>query len=291
MSKLSAIRKTLINQEAKNPVCEIKFLEHTLIHPSTPTSFSEIGIKISSQVFHLQDFQVSAQMTEIQLYEIQQLHGIDVVAMTSNALCNENEISIEKEIVKKYFELGDTNKDIFLSKWQKLAKKWFKLDFPIFVEDESKIVNKCQMASNMIATISRIGPAEFIIVNNKIKNFIMDSPMFTFDEANVGLTVGIHKVGQFIGIKVLVDPMMAMSDNRILVGRATKQNSAGTYLLEQPLSITGPGETFQDPYSNYVKVQLTQRRALVSTRGAENLYITLNLEFKKKPLWRKIVRL
>ena len=287
----SAIRETLINHEAKEPICEIKFLEHTLLYPSTPTSFSEIGIKVSSMVFHLASFQVAASMTESQLYEVQQLHGIDVVAMTSNALCNENKISIEKEIVKKYFELGDANKDIFLTKWQKLAKKWFKLDFPIFIEDESKTANKCMMASNMISLISRIGPADFIIVNNKVKNFIMDSPAFTFDEAHVGLTVGIHKVGQFNGIKVLVNPMMPISDNRILVGRTTKHNSAGTYLLEQPINITGPNETLQDPSSNHVKVQLTQRRAVVSTRGAENLYITLYPEFKKKPLWRKIVRL
>jgi hypothetical protein len=291
MSKLSAIRQTLINHSSERPDCEIKFLEHTLIHPSTPTSFSEIGIKVASQVFILQTYNVSAQMTEAQLYELDKLHGIDIVSMTSNVLYNENEISIEKAITKKYFELGDTNKDIFLSKWQKLAKKWFKLDFPIYVEDESKIPAKCMMASNMIASISRIGPANFIIVSNKIKNFIMDSPMFTFDEANIGLTVGIHKVGQFNGIKVLVDPMMTMNDNRILVGRTTKDNSPGTYLLENPPVITDPTKTLQDPSSNNVKVQLTQRRAVVSTRGAENSYITLNLEFKKKPLWRKLARL
>lgn len=291
MNKLSAIRETLINHEAERPVCEIKFLEHVLTQSSTPKSFSEIGIKVTSQVFSLQTFQVSSQMSESQLYEIQTLHGIDVVSMVSNTLHNENEINIEKAIVKKYFELGDTNKDVFLSKWQKLVKKWFKLDFPIYVEDESKTAIKCQMASNMIAAISRIGPADFIIVNQKIKNFIMDSAMFTFDEVNVGLTVGIHKIGQFNGIKVLVDPMMPISDNRVLVGKATKNNTTGTYLLEKPVIITGPNETLQDPNNNYVKVQLTQRRAVVSTRGAENMYITLNLEFKKKPLWRKLSRL
>lgn len=137
-------------------------------------------------------------------------------------------------LYNKYYELALSNDKSFrkttLSGKTNFITKWLKGNNDLILETSNqsikKLTSKIIAYSNNIAFTSRLGAAEFIIINSKLADFIMDSPLFIFEDiSKIREAHMIHSIGSIAGIRVFVN--LESEENSILIGRNSKDTMTG----------------------------------------------------------------
>lgn len=200
-----------------------------------------------------------------------------------------------------YNTMGTKTSESMTTPRQLWFKKYFKnMKFPTYVYAKKDVdlsrllLTKILRASNIVATKSRRGPAHFVIVNPQVSSLLQDSSLFVYDNGispNISNGGSVYPVGSVAGLTVLVDPFMKWSETTILAGRCTKNGDTGTYLIEGDGEIGRGFEEVQSFDSLQSRLCLGSRRAFIATNGAESSYVKLDLVFKKKPWWRKLLKI
>lgn len=226
------------------------------------------------------------------------LHGINLDEQIASALINEDFSSKSKKLAEIYFELGkESSNDLYdriMSKnWlTKLIKKYRKLNIPTYIESHEELTKKILVYSNLVGTNSRKGPAKFLLTNGRVCSELMDSAMFIFDsgiKTNESSHIGIQYKGHINGLEVFLDPNMGFNDNRIVLGRKTKEQEPGVIYGEYKNSLYRIDVAAFPPQE---KISLLSN-FLISKVGnsVKNNYICMNVEFNKKPLWQKLLKI
>ena len=143
---------------------------------------------------------------------------------------------------------------------------------------QRKIFSKVLACANMIAIRGRRGNANFMVTNGQIATALQDSAGFiAAPMANTLNQVGgsLYPVGTIGGVAVYVDPNMAWSDNRVLVGRKGDGNSPG--LVFMPYLMAESVETIAEG-TMAPKIAVKSRFALVEAgHHPETNYITFGI--------------
>jgi hypothetical protein len=151
------------------------------------------------------------------------------------------------------------------------------------------------MNSNLIAKRSRRSGADFILCGRAVATLIQDSPNFNYNEINtISLSNGneINSIGNINGrISVFVDNNIAFSDNTIILGRITRENETGVYIVEDTSAREIIETSSWEGPSMIKKILLIERLAFVSMEKSHRNFIKFEVAFSKKPLWRKIFNL
>ena len=290
-------------ESTKNPILQISYMDITPQDPNN-TKFGdgeieEIKMGIFNKVINLSAINISSSYSTSLENDIKKLHGIDIEDTIKNRILNESDTAKNLHLAKLYAQLAKISKDEFIysSKWKRFIKKVFKkIEFPEYIGDNYSseavrtLIKKIIVHSNLLALRSRIGSADFIIVGSEIGSMIQDSKELVYKDTSKELNQnGIRMIGYIAGrIKVFIDPYMEFDDKSIILGKETKKNHPGVYFVynEEIGGFTEPA------YTNNLdkKIMLIERYSIVDVGdSAHRNFISFNVEFSKKPLWRKIL--
>jgi hypothetical protein len=128
---------------------------------------------------------------------------------------------------------------------------------------QRRILSKVLAAGNVVAQRGRRGPANFIVTNLQLATAIQDNAQFTVAPITNAINQNngsLYPVGTVAGMTVYVDPNMAYSDTRILVGRKGADEEPGLKFMPYMMaeSIQTIAEGTMSP-----KVAVKSRYALV----------------------------
>ena len=227
-----------------------------------------IGPKISSKSVAVGTIEVSTSLRRTEIEDIKANTGMDIVQKMESILVNELSQTISKQIVKKIFELGDTNRlaapgyggsasfggGAVPALSSGSVASIFDLDTSYVNANggiggetthavQRKLVTKLAHASNYIATEGRVGPAQYAITNGGLAASLMDIAGYTVNplKSKMNSQGQLYPVGTIGDIQIYVDPYQRYNDNRIVLGRKNNPDQPGLifvpYLMAQSISI------------------------------------------------------
>jgi hypothetical protein len=277
------------------------------------TQDNVMNLTLFNQSVEAKTFQVAAAVTREQVQDLKQF-GVDAVAQVEAVLANELTQSINKNILERLFKLGVKNHanisatqsvhfhlnladtataianfgDLTDSEGQPRTSDFDSTIAPTegatvsnsenIHTRQRKIFSKVLACANMIAIRGRRGNANFMVTNGQIATALQDSAGFiAAPMANTLNQVGgsLYPVGTIGGVAVYVDPNMAWSDNRVLVGRKGDGNSPG--LVFMPYLMAESVETIAEG-TMAPKIAVKSRFALVEAgHHPETNYITFGI--------------
>ena len=245
--------------------------------------YRTMGLQAFTKFVEAETFQVAATVTTEQIQDLNRQYGIDVVSMMENALVNEISQSINKHILSRAFALGWQNHSDFytvdgvnLNLTLNSSSTASTTGGARFIGKENtlttiplpalqnyggsasnfenqgtvqrRIQSKVLAAGNVIAQRGRRGPGNFVVTNLQIATALQDSAQFTFYPlANtINQNNGaLYPLGTIAGMTVYVDPNMAYSDTRVLVGRKGADEEPGLkfcpYLMAESIQTIAEG--------------------------------------------------
>ena len=245
------------------------------------TYYRQMGLKAYTKFVEAKTFQVAASVTTEQIQDLNKQYGIDVVSMIENALVNEVSQSINKNILSQAFALGwlnnsqmkvaegvtlnmtlDPGATASAVSYRGADNNSYSITVPAFsafagtggVTNENmytiqrRILSKVLAAGNVIAQRGRRGPANFIVTNLQLATAIQDNAQFTAAPLTNAINQNngsLYPVGTVAGMTVYVDPNMAYSDTRILVGRKGADEEPGLkfmpYMMAESIQTIAEG--------------------------------------------------
>jgi hypothetical protein len=192
-------------KKVNNDIVIVQFVDYQYSNPNAAN-----GINIFTKTIKLKRL-------DIPIDKFMQMDETKEAYLFYNTIKNE----INKEFIKIITELGDKHRvdspmdrlDIDISKLKKT--------YPDDSKDKigRRILSKCISSSSYIATDGRIGPAQWILSNNKTYKFVLDylsDSLLTYDDTS-NLLVG--------GMQYIIND--EIDDDIILVGRQNKIDQPG----------------------------------------------------------------
>jgi hypothetical protein len=274
--------------------------------------YRTMGLQAFTKFVEAETYQVAATVTTEQIQDLNRQYGIDVISMVENALVNDISQSINKHILSRAFALGWSNNQEFLDvQGANLnlnisnglvaagaatgayigkdavgvagvfpAEQDFAVGSATGMENQSsvqrRVYSKVLAAGNVVAQRGRRGPANFVVCNLQLGTALQDSAQFSW--APMANTVNqnngsLYPIGTVAGMTVYVDPNMAYSDNRILVGRKGADEEPGLkfmpYLMAESIQTIAEGTMAP-------KIAVKSRYALVEAgHHPQTQYFTL----------------
>lgn len=262
--------------------------------------YETLQLSTFSKFVELQTFRVSSKFNSGIEKDLHYYHGVSSASdMMIPVLQNEALSQRHKKLSEIYNELGDeSHKEILnQSKWKRFLVKLFpNLKFPVYtindsIEGSKILVSSIILRSNLISARSRRGAGDFVICNGFSGALIQDHPSFVYSEGDLrlsSLSSQIRFIGTIAGrIAVFVDPNKRFEDNTIIVGRKTKENEPGVYIVENKES--RKTDEMVDPVSFNKTIDLTERLSFVKVGNSNKNFLKFEVSFTKKPLWRKLL--
>jgi hypothetical protein len=285
--------ETAKHLETKNPVVTIPYLDQEL------TGENELKLVTKIKHVQLQTYTIKSSINESTMEDLKMFHAVDGESMVKSVLESESLVQRQKKLSDLYKELGEISENELLSKWQKTIKKIFPnikykkyLTNP-FKEGSELLVRSIVMNSNLIARRSRRSGADFILCGRAVATLIQDSPNFNYNDTNtISLSNGneINSIGNINDrISVFVDNNIAFSDNMILLGRITRDQETGVYIVEDTSAREIMETSSWEESSIIKKILLIERLGFISMENSHVNFIKYDVAFSKKPLWRKIL--
>lgn len=244
--------------------------------------YRTMGLQAFTKFVEAETYQVAATVTTEQIQDLNRQYGIDVISMVENALVNDISQSINKHILSRAFALGWSNNNEFLAvQGANLnlnlvagsggaaapsyigkdatneagaypATQDFDLSGSGSLENQAtvqrRVYSKVLAGGNVVAQRGRRGPANFVVTNLQLATALQDSAQFSW--APMANTVNqnngsLYPIGTVAGMTVYVDPNMAYSDNRILIGRKGADEEPGLkfmpYLMAESIQTIAEG--------------------------------------------------
>lgn len=102
-----------------------------------------------------------------------------------------------------------------------------------------RVATNIMLASNWIHQRGRYGAATFVVTNITVATALQSNAHYTFSpvDNNINQTSGqLYNIGTLAGLQVYVDPNMAATDCRVLVGRKGAKDEAGVFFCPYVLA-------------------------------------------------------
>lgn len=255
-----------------------------------PGEIPEVSLRGFSKFYEVQTFNVSSVVSREQQRQLNDAFGVDLSSQMISVLNNEDLMNAERKLKEKYDQLGTLSYDeVTMTKWKRRVSKIFKkLKFPVYVEQEH-LFRKILLYAQMIGVRSRMGAGNFVVVNSRLGTLLSDSP--GFEPSPVGMNLnshGIVNIGTISRLSVFVDSSMRWTDDRVIVGRTTKQNQTGVHLVMMDREYI----EMADPIDyGKIKTGIISRRCTIDTVNAEKNFFAFDVILRKAPWWRKLFKL
>jgi hypothetical protein len=261
--------------------------------------YGVLSLSTFSKFVELETFRVTSKMNQELEKDLSYFHGVDASSMMIPVLENEAAIQRYKKLSDVYNKLAEESQEEILkeSKWKRFLVKLFpNLKFPLYTNNDSIegskiLINSIIIRSNLIVTRSRRGPGDFVICSGFTGALIQDHPSFVYNEGDLRITSlssQIRFIGTIAGrIGVFIDPNKRFEDNTIIVGRRTKENEPGVYIVEN--KDAKETQEIIDPVSFNKTIAFMEKLAFVGVGNANRNFLKFEVLFTKKPLWRKIL--
>ena len=283
---MKEIKKRIFSKKLENPFAEITYL--TMVDEGKDEQgFGQMSIKPVRKTEKLETYRVKTKVSKEAVLDMEKLHGLNSInhqEMIKSVLENESSMMQQKLIRDMIAFAGEQSYKETYTKFQMFCHNWFGYVPKIRIKTEDKIFYKIISLSNLIATRSRRGPADYIIVSPGMGARIMDLPQFVHNDPNQpNLDMGtgnIYQSGNLANrISVLIDPNAAYNDNRIILGSNIKEAEEGIYhaYMEPTFETFEAVPTLEMPYITTV---LSQRMALIPTDNAHLRYLTFEITDK-----------
>ena len=274
----------------------ITYLDFTL-DPNNP-DYPHLKLSKKTKHIELVTYQVKSTIDENTIADLKIFHAVDGEEMIRSVLESESLTQRNKKLLDIYSILGEESADEIMNEWKKIIKKIFpKIRYKSYlinnsIEGSELLISNIISRSHLIGVRNRRGPANFIICNGAVGALIQDHPSFVRLENNVFSNTSneIRSVGS-IGenIEVFINPFQRFTDNTVIIGRKTQENEPGVYILENK----GAREIIETVMIEDNKIikskSLHEKLAFVHTKNSSRNFIKFEVEFTKKPLWKKIL--
>jgi hypothetical protein len=286
--------ETAIIVNAQNNIISLYYLDSELEKDlDSNIGLQSITFKHKQKVVNLETFKISAKINNSISNDLYQLHGLNAEDMTKDLLENEYTLKKNKKLYEKYYELSEKSRINELTKWQMFIKKIIpSVEFVKYFKKDSKegsesLCKQILLNSRKIAANSRMGEANFLVCSPSLSPYITESSLFTFDkmsEHSGPNNYSIYTIGKISDIRVFINPYLSINDNNIILGRFTKENENGVFLVEKR---GGHQTVIPDLESNtIIKLELMK---IAETDSAYKSFYNLKASFDKKPFWKKIL--
>jgi hypothetical protein len=252
--------------------------------------YGTFELETKQKVYQLESYRVSSTLTQGLSSDLSSLHGIDVNEMVVSTLENEAGANNQKLLLSKYYFLSEItrNNELRKSRWNRFLLRFIsESHFCFHFENYNDMIKKILFKSNFIGHKTRRGNADFIICPPKYATYIMESPNFVYRETReVSLSSGgIDFIGTIADkIQVFVDRNSDYSENRVIIGKKTKESESGVYFIQGDKST----EEFTDTMGDK-KITLIYRQAIISPEGSEISFDVIRVSDSKRPFWKKLL--
>lgn len=249
-----------------------------------------IGARMFSKMVQMGAYEATGAVTRQQLQDMP-LYGIDVLGGIIEAMQNEISQAINNRILDRLFRLGVENYkvqksyqgvdlNLFIGGATSASKalnqfggysKFVDLNnntvasynVPNAIQNtaaenitthQRRIMSRLLAASNLIASVTRRGRANWAVVNAQVLTALQDCSQFVVAPMTNTLAQGgeesLYFAGTLAGLQIYVDPNMKWNDNRVCVGRKAsvsnnKVNGSGVvfmpYILADQVQIVAEG--------------------------------------------------
>jgi hypothetical protein len=290
--------ETAKNLETAHGHGTITYLDFNLDSSTSDKDYPHLKLMTKTKHIELHTYQVKSRIDEEIIADLKIFHAVDGEAMVRSVLESESLLQRQKKLLDVYSVLSDATEKEIMTEWKKTLKKIFpKIRYKTYlindsIEGSRLLISSILSRSNLIAARSRRGPGNFIICNGQVGALIQDLPSFVYFENTVYSNTSdkIRAIGSIAGnIEVFINPFQRFTDNVIIVGRKTQENEPGVYIVENKGS-KEIMETAMWEESKMIKSKsLRERLAFVDTENASKNFVKFEVEFTKKPLWRRML--
>jgi hypothetical protein len=290
--------ETAKNLETTHSHGTITYLDFNLDPSTSDKDYPHLKLNTKTKHIELQTYQVKSRIDEDVIADLKLFHAVDGEGMVRSVLESESLIQKQKRLLDIYSVLSDATEKEIMTVWEKTLKKIFpKIRYKSYlindsIEGSRLLIHSILSRSNLIAARSRRGPGNFIICNGHVGTLIQDLPSFVHLENNVynNTSDKIRSIGSIAGnIEVFINPFQRFTDNNIIIGRKTQEHEPGVYIVENKGS-KEIMETAMWEESKMIKSKsLREKLAFVDTENASRNFVKFEVEFTKKPLWRRML--
>ena len=265
------------------------------IFPNTSTEYKSLSLKTKTKFIETSTFKVRTKINKELENDLSYYHGLeksDTDSLTNSTLIHEALNGSQRRLYDLYKNLGNTSSEEvnYSTRWKRFLYLTIGIK-PITYTDD--VARSIIVFSNIIASRSRRGKGDFVVVNPRIGSLLQDSKYFSYIGSNRITVVDkiIVKIGSIGGISVYVNNYLKWNENEIVIGKKPEENSPGVYYLEYMRNIQESdliADNLDSTPCTYR--ELTERSATVCVGDSGNTsYYTARLETGKKPLWRRII--
>jgi hypothetical protein len=253
--------------------------------------YGTFSLEVKEKVYQLETYRVSSTLPKELSSDLGFLHGIDVNEMLTSTLENEVKVNNQKLLLSKYYYLSEItrNNELRKSRWNRFLLRFIsESHFCFHFENYNDMIKKILFKSNLIGHKTRRGNADFIVCPPKYSTYIMESPSFVYKDTKE-IKISDPGVIDFIGtigdrIQVFVDRNSEYTENRILIGKKTKEQDCGVYFVQGDKST----DEILDEIGNKTQ-SLRCRQAIISPEGAEISFGIIRVSDSKRPFWKKLL--
>jgi len=266
--------------DTDHPNCQFIYLKHE--YGNDGDGFGTMSLKPVSKNIGLETYRFEAKISKEQLQDMEALHNMGIGAsedMFRSVLDKESSSNVSKMIVDKMSELGDRNYKTLWTEWESRFNRWFSYVPKVSITNFSDLVRVIMRYSNIIASKSRVGQADFIIVSPGLYGAISDSEGFFFPEHKEikEITGVVYKAGNLYGrLDVFVNPNLRFTEKTIIIGKKTEGSTEGIYMARMKPEFKH-FDIVDNGLASYRRILLENRLGIFDTENAHNQF--LRLEF------------
>jgi hypothetical protein len=290
--------ETAKNIETKNSVSLLTYLDFNLDSSTVDQEYPHLKLITKTKNVSLETYKVETKLNDELIYDLKRFHEVDIEAMVESVLEAEALQARHKNLFNIYKDLGEKSENEILSKFQRFLKRIFpNIKYKVYLFDNSiegskRLIRSILIRSNLIAARSRRGPGNFIICNGIVGSLIQDHQSFISSSNNIfsNTSAEIRSIGNIGGnIEVFINPYQKFTDNTIIIGRKTQDHDPGVYIIEDKESKEIVELSTWEGDKMIRKKSLIERLAIVHTENSNKNFLKFQVEFSKKPLWRRIL--
>jgi hypothetical protein len=196
--------------------------------------YSELKLGLFTKYISLSTNRVSSRIQMEQMMDLKKLYAVDSESMFRNVLEEEMRRSAQKEMLTKMSELAHNSRINDLSKFKRFLFDYLGYLPKTKIDNLQSLGSTLNFFSSKIASATRRGPGNFVIVSVGMAAYLQDSAAFSFfDLSRSSTRVGdLYKVGSIGGLLVYADPYMKYNDNRVIIGRTPREGDPGLYYIQ-----------------------------------------------------------
>ena len=214
--------------------------------------FRQMGLRMFTKFIEAEGDQVAISASVEQIQDLNRVWNYDVISMLENVAVNDLAQSINKRLVDRIFQLGDThNTEIEAVEGAGITS----LDllagtggFENVSTLQRRLVTKILELSNLIYHRGRFGAGTFMVTNGRVASALADVAGYSIAQVPTdmaGVAGNLYPAGKVYGVQVYVDPNLSFGDTRITIGRKGADEEPGVkfmpYIMAESLQTIAEG--------------------------------------------------